>query len=96
MNPPLVWPYWAAIGGRDDLHFLNALDRRRALLTLLVSNGVAEGRTIKEIFCRHGLPAIDARVELAAAEHRVAVGLHREGSRAESEGRPRPGAHRTP
>ena len=65
-----------SIGGGDDLHFLNALDWRRAFLTLLVSDGITEGCAIKEILCGHRLPAINAGVELAAAEHWVAVWLH--------------------
>ena len=46
-------------------------------MALLMSDGVTERGTIKEIFCGHRLTTVDSRVELAAPEHRVAVRLHR-------------------
>src|SRR6187200_1279491 len=66
------------VAGGDDLHFLDAIHRRRALLALLMSAGVAKRSAVEEVLARHGLAAVDPRVELAAAEHRVAVRLHRE------------------
>ena len=47
-------------------------------MALLVSHGVAECRAVEEVLRRHRLAAVDPRIELAAAEHRIAVGTHRE------------------
>ena len=69
------------VRGCYDLHFLNGVFGRRALLALLVARGIAKGGTVEEVLGRHGLAAIDAGVELAAAEHRVAIRLHRQVSR---------------
>ncbi len=66
----------SGVGRGDDLHLLDAFHRGSALMALLVTDGVTERRAIEEILRRHGLAAVDARVELAAAEHRVAVRLH--------------------
>ena len=62
----------------DDLDLLHRVHGRRALLALLVPAGVPERRAIEEILGRHRLAAVDAGIELAAAEHRVAVRLHRQ------------------
>ena len=64
------------VSSRDDLHLLDRILRRRAFLALLMARSVSKGGTVEEILCRHGLPAVDARVELASAEHWVAVRLH--------------------
>src|SRR6185437_8240399 len=37
------------VAGRDDLHFLNGLDGRRALLALLMADGIAERGAVEEI-----------------------------------------------
>ena len=66
------------VGRSDDLHLLNALGGRRTFMALLVTYGITKGSTIEEILRCHGLPAVDARVELAAAEHGIAVRLHRQ------------------
>ena len=63
---------------RDDLHFLDGFHGRRALVALLMSDGVAERCAVEEVLGRHRLTAVDPRVELAAAEHRVAVRTHGE------------------
>ena len=62
----------------DDLHLGDGVCRRRALMALLMSYGVAERRPIEEVLRSHGLPAVDAGVELAAAEHGIPVRPHRE------------------
>ena len=64
------------IGRGDDLHFLDALGRGGALLALLVTYGVTKGSAIEEVLSSARLAAVDTRVELAAAKHRVAVRLH--------------------
>src|SRR5205823_1766038 len=64
------------VGRGDDLHLLDALSRRRAFLALLVTYRVTKGSAIEEVFRSPGLAAVDTRVELAAAKHRVAVRLH--------------------
>ncbi len=66
------------VGRGDDLHFLDALGRRRALMALLVTHGVTKGGAIEKILRSHGLAAVDARIELAATKHRVAIRLHGE------------------
>src|ERR1700730_14244822 len=45
-------------------------------MALRVPAGVTERGAVEEVLRRHALAAVDARVELAAAEHRVAVRLH--------------------
>ena len=47
-------------------------------MALLVTDRVTKGGAVEEILRRHGLAAVDARVELAAAEHRIAIRLHGE------------------
>jgi head-tail adaptor len=47
-------------------------------VALLVAARVAERRAVEEVLGGHRLPAVDAGIELAAAEHRVAVRLHRQ------------------
>ena len=69
------------IAGRGDLHLLHGIHRRCALLALLVPAGVTERGAIEEILGRGALAAVDAGLELAAAEHRVAVRLHRKVAR---------------
>ena len=64
------------VGRGDDLHLLNALSRRSALLALLVTDCVTKSGAVEKILRGHGLAAVNARVELAAAEHRVAIRLH--------------------
>ena len=59
-----------------DLHFAHALDGRRALVTLVVAGGITEGHAIEEVLHGGVLATVQARLELAAAEHGVAVGLH--------------------
>jgi len=54
-------------------------------MALLMSDGVAKCGAIKEILGRHGLPAVDSRIELAAAKHRVAIRLHRQIARLNSQ-----------
>ncbi len=66
------------VGRRDDRDLLDALDGRSALLAPLVPRRVAEGAAVEEVLGGAGLAAVDARVELAAAEHRVAVRCHRQ------------------
>ena len=56
-------------------------DRRSALLAPLVPGGVAERAAVEEVLGRPGLAAVDAGVELASAEHRVAVRGHGEVAR---------------
>src|SRR5215813_5312537 len=60
----------------NDLHFLDAFNRRRTFMALLMAYCVSEGRAIEEILRRHCLAAIDAGVELASTEHRVTIRLH--------------------
>ena len=81
MNPPLVWPYCAEYVVEMTFISWIGLDRRRALVALLVTARVPERRAVEEVLGRHRLPAVDAGVELAAAEHRVAVGPHRQVAR---------------
>ena len=69
------------IAGRGDLHLLHGIHRRCALLALLVPARVTERGAIEEILGRGALAAVDAGLELAAAEHRVAVRLHRKVAR---------------
>ena len=71
------------IGGFDDAHLADALDRRRALVTVLVPRSVAECHAVEEVLRSEGLAAVDPRSELAAAEHGVAIGAHRGESRLE-------------
>src|SRR5215470_12491630 len=59
-----------------DRHFLHRRIRERAFLCALVSFGIAEFRAVEPVSSRHGLAAVDAGSELAAAEDRVPVWLH--------------------
>src|SRR5207249_1082007 len=61
---------------RDHLHFLNALLRRRALVALLVTDGVSKRGAIEEVLRSHRLAAVNSGVELAATEHWIAIWLH--------------------
>ena len=74
-------PVPGGVGRRDDLDLLDGLKRRRALVALLVAARVAKGGAVEEVLGGHRLAAVDAGVELAAAEHRVAVGPHRQVAR---------------
>ena len=74
-------PVLSGVGRRDDLHFLDGLERRGALVALLVAARIAEGRAVEEVLGGHRLAAVDTGVELAAAEHRVAVRPHRQVAR---------------
>ena len=75
------------IGRGDDRHLLDGFHGRRALLALLVPGGVAEGAAVEEVLDGPGLAAVDARAELASAEHGVAVRGHGEVARLHQEHR---------
>jgi hypothetical protein len=53
-------PVLRGVRRRDDLHFLDGFERRRALVALLVPARLPEGRAVEEILGGHGLAAVDA------------------------------------
>src|SRR5215831_19521 len=72
-------------GVLNDCHFLDGRIGEGTLLRALVAFGVAEFCAIKPVGSGHGLAAIDAGRELAAAEDSVAVRLHRDEARLQLE-----------
>ena len=64
------------IGRGDDRDLLDGFHRRCALLAALVPGGVTERAAVEEVLGGPRLAAVDAGVELAPAEHRVAVRRH--------------------
>ena len=65
------------VGGRDHLHLADALDGRSAFMALVVAGSVAEGDAVEEVLHGGFLAAVQPRLKLAAAKHRIAIGLHR-------------------
>src|SRR5437762_13037883 len=60
----------------NDLHYLNRIQWWRTLVALLMARCISECSTIEKVLGCHGLAAVNTRIELAAAEHRVAIWLH--------------------
>ncbi len=59
-----------------DLHLTDTLHRRSALVAVLVPRSITKGNAIEVVLRGEGLTAVDARAELAAAEHRIAIRPH--------------------
>ena len=85
MNPPLVWPYCAEYVVVTTVTSWMASTGGALSWLSLVPRGVTERAAVEEVFHRPRLAPVDARVELASAEHGVAVRGHGEVARLHQE-----------